>query len=112
MMQAWTALWRGWYHLFLPRWLALGPLVLFADELAQPERALEELRTFLRLPRPELVMMGNNRDRDAQRGSNVSAVTFTMLRSLTADAVVQTDRLLRERRGGKGVPSAWRVPSP
>ena len=120
-----AAVWRGWYHLFLPRWLPLKRrlLIVFSDELqaADPSAALRRLWEHVRIGPPVLGEdrpLGERRGRvDAPRGSppedvawrfNVSARAVVQLRELTADSIGQTDALLRAA-GRAGVPGAWRA---
>ena len=104
----WAALWRSWYHLFLPRWLSLRPLVLFTEDLhgASAPAALRKLGAFLRLEPPVLGGLRLGGDGAAGFTSNVSAEAIS-LRELTSDAVSRTDALL-QRWGKPGVPFAWK----
>ena len=105
----WAALWRSWYHLFLPRWLSLRPLVLFTEDLhgAAAPAALRKLGAFLRLEPPVLDAVRLGGDVAAGFTSNISAEAISM-RELTSDAVSQTDALL-QRWGKPGVPFAWKL---
>eukprot|EP00966_Prymnesium_polylepis_P195858 4539455-Prymnesium_polylepis.1 len=46
-------IWQSWYHLFLPRWLQLGPRVLleFSDDaFTDADRTMARIASFLSLP--------------------------------------------------------------
>jgi hypothetical protein len=104
----WRALTQSWYHLFLPRWLALRPLVLFTEELRGTSRtaagALHELATFVRLEPPTLDETKLLPSVDETSPLNVSAAAVAALRVLTADVATQVAAQLQPRR----VPEAWR----
>ena len=125
-----SALWHGWYHLFLPRWLALGPnrlRLVFVDELQRSDssaRLLSSLASFLQFAkagnRAQLRLAGHLEPRaqpadapvwDAPgptaRRHNASESTVVALRELFAHSVAQTDALLRERGSPAAVPKAW-----
>ena len=120
---AWTALGRSWYHLFLQSWLELAngnrPLVLFWEDLALPataKDALHKLTKFLQLQQPaaldatQLIGDGGLLSGHESKGDsfNVSATGANALRALTADAATRTDALLR-LAGHRGVPSEWNI---
>ena len=102
---AWTALWQSWYHLFLPRWLAMRPHVVFAEQThgTAARSVLRDLGAFVRLVPP--VLRGESLIADAGI-ANASAEVINALQELTADAVAQTDALLQPK---SGVPDEWRV---
>lgn len=122
--EEWRALWRSWYHLFLPRWLALGQrlLVLYTGELHGAHAAVvsAKLGQFLRLPPVQLAVEAGVGEADLPESTSASVVARQLnvtealvqaLRELTSDSVRLTDELLRAT-GRRGVPLAWsqRVP--
>ena len=119
----WRALWRSWYHLFLPRWLSLQHrvLVMYFDDLQPPtvHHSLKRVAQFLRLI-PATLSTPSGVDPvdlapDLPVASptaafahqfNASKEVISSLRALTADSVVQSDSLMRAA-GRMGVPRAW-----
>lgn len=110
--EAWGALWRSWYHLFLPSWLAFRhtPLVLFTDDLehSQVATTLRSVAQFLQLrPLPadaaQLAFRGSLADTLA---GTVSKEVEEALHELTVDSLSRTDALLRAA-GQRSIPRRW-----
>lgn len=108
---AWNALWRSWYHLFLPSWMPLRPLVLFSEEL-RGGTARSELVAFLRLPASpplnvELATSNTSRVPVTYEASAHMKVAAAILRELLRDTTVLTHELLRKH--GVATPDAWQA---
>ena len=115
---AWKALWRSWYHLFLGRWLPLSngnrPMILFWEDLRQqPTSTLGQLATFLRLHpaalEPAQLVNGDKTQpafAPSRMDLNLSRQSQQIMHILVADAAACTDAILRAAGEG-GVPAGW-----
>ena len=115
------ALWRSWYHLFLPPWFAIGRrlLVLYTDELRQQHATtgLAKLSDFLqlkpaRLDARQLIAADADLPETASalevaRRFNTTELTVVTVRALNAHSVQRTDELMRQAHRA-GVPDTWR----
>ena len=99
------ALWRSWYHLFLPRWLSLRPLVLFAEEL-KGGTALKGLAEHLKLEPPTLEEGHLGELLEKRPKGNLSSEAVAAVRALTSEVATEGGKLLEPR--GVRVPAAWR----
>ena len=99
------ALWRSWYHLFLPRWLSLRPLVLFAEDL-KGDTALKGLAEHLKLEPPTLEESHLGELLEKRPKGNLSSEAIAAVRALTSEVAAEVDKLLEPR--GVRVPAAWR----
>ena len=119
----WRALWRSWYHTFLPRWLRFRErlLVLFSDDLQDGggvTAAIQKLSNLLQLQPPLLTapswltLQPSDVPESAPSAAvahrfNVTEEVVVAVRELTADSGRLTDQLLLGD-GRRGVPWSWK----
>ena len=117
----WRAVWRSWYHLFLPRWLALGErLMVFYSEALQGQdhvATLDAITQFLKLqggqklhsqssPQTISDLPESALPSSVARQLNISESAVIALRELMAESVQRTNSLL-QGSGRGGVPRSW-----